>query len=80
MLFMDDIVRCIGLIKQHSKGTLRNMDVLRLVKHHARENHGNPLLRYPPALVDISLEIGYVSRSFGCESHSQGILKKAISR
>jgi hypothetical protein len=28
--FMDDIVRCIGLIKQHSKGTLRNMDVLGL--------------------------------------------------
>jgi hypothetical protein len=27
MLFLDDIVRCIGLIKQHSKGTLRNMDV-----------------------------------------------------
>ena len=27
MLFMDDIVRCIGLIKQHSKGTLRNMDI-----------------------------------------------------
>ena len=27
MLYMDDIVRCIGLIKQHSKGTLRSMDV-----------------------------------------------------